>query len=72
MYRCRKVLGDLGQQRDLVKGTQKRLCNLPNTLGTSGDPIPLAGQRAKAEKWFFHVGTVISLLFYGPVLSYLR
>ena len=39
LERGRAVLGDLGQQREMLKGTQKRLYGVANTLGISGDTI---------------------------------
>jgi hypothetical protein len=33
LNRGRDVLGDLGQQRDMLKGTQKRMYSAANTLG---------------------------------------
>lgn len=37
--RGRAVLGDLGQQKEMLKGTQKRLYGVANTLGVSGETI---------------------------------
>ena len=39
LERGRAVLGDLGQQREMLKGTQKRLYGVANTLGISGETI---------------------------------
>ena len=39
LERGRAVLGDLGQQREMLKGTQKRLYGVANTLGVSGETI---------------------------------
>ncbi|MCJ1479143.1 protein transport protein bos1 [Lambiella insularis] len=36
LERGRAVLGDLGQQREMLKGTQKRLYSVANTLGLLG------------------------------------
>ncbi|KAI9763344.1 MAG: protein transport protein bos1 [Geoglossum simile] len=48
--RGRAVLGDLGQQRDILKGTQRRLYSVANTLGVSGDTIRMVERRAKQDK----------------------
>ncbi|OAX79229.1 hypothetical protein ACJ72_06453 [Emergomyces africanus] len=53
--RGRAVLGDLGQQREILKGTQRRLYNVANTLGVSGDTIRTIERRAKQDKWIFWV-----------------
>ncbi|KAI9783799.1 MAG: protein transport protein bos1 [Geoglossum umbratile] len=48
--RGRAVLGDLGQQREILKGTQRRLYSVANTLGVSGDTIRMVERRAKQDK----------------------
>ncbi|KKZ62266.1 isopenicillin-N N-acyltransferase [[Emmonsia] crescens] len=54
--RGRAVLGDLGQQREMLKGTQRRLYSVANTLGVSGDTIRTIERRAKQDKWIFWGG----------------
>lgn len=39
LERGRAVLGNLGEQREMLKGTQKRLYGVANTLGVSGETI---------------------------------
>jgi Golgi SNAP receptor complex protein 2 len=70
--RGRAVLGDLGQQRDMLKGTQKRLYTVANTLGISGDTIRMVERRAKQDKWIFWGGVVVFFLFCWLVIHYLR
>jgi hypothetical protein len=70
--RGRAVLADLGQQREVLKGTQRRLYNAANTLGISGDTIRMVERRAKQDKWIFWGGVVIFVLFCWAVLHYLR
>ncbi|RMD44137.1 hypothetical protein DV735_g1039, partial [Chaetothyriales sp. CBS 134920] len=52
--RGRAVLGDLGQQREILKGTQKKLYNVANTLGSTlaimSQAISDTFARCKAEK----------------------
>jgi Golgi SNAP receptor complex protein 2 len=72
LNRGRDVLGDLGQQRDMLKGTQKRLYTVANTLGISGDTIRMVERRAKTDKWIFYVGVVVFLLFCWLVIHFLR
>lgn len=69
--RGRAVLGDLGQQREILKGTQKRLYSVANTLGVSSDTIRMVERRAKQDKWIFWAGVVIFVLFCWLVLHYL-
>ncbi|OJD10795.1 hypothetical protein ACJ73_09694, partial [Blastomyces percursus] len=69
--RGRAVLGDLGQQREILKGTQRRLYNVANTLGVSGDTIRTIERRAKQDKWIFWGGVVVFFLFCWAVLHFL-
>ncbi|KAH7171293.1 hypothetical protein EDB81DRAFT_194830 [Dactylonectria macrodidyma] len=70
--RGQAVLGDLGQQREMLKGTQKRLYTVANTLGVSGDTIRMVERRAREDKWIFFAGVIIFFLFCWLVLHYLR
>jgi golgi SNAP receptor complex member 2 len=72
LARGQAVLGDLGQQREMLKGTQKRLYSVANTLGVSGDTIRMVERRAKQDKWIFGVGVVVFFAFCWLVLKYLR
>ncbi|THC92987.1 hypothetical protein EYZ11_007548 [Aspergillus tanneri] len=70
--RGRAVLADLGQQREVLKGTQRRLYSVANTLGVSGETIRKVERRAKQDKWIFWGGVVIFFLFCWAVLHFLR
>lgn len=70
--RGQAVLSDLGQQREMLKTTQKRLYSVANTLGISGDTIRMVERRAREDKWIFAAGVVIFLLFCWLVIHYLR
>ncbi|KAM0425067.1 hypothetical protein ACHAPT_009626 [Fusarium lateritium] len=70
--RGQAVLGDLGQQREMMKNTQKRLYNVANTLGVSGDTIRMVERRAREDKWIFFAGVIIFFLFCWLVLHFLR
>ncbi|KAF2837257.1 transporter bos1 [Patellaria atrata CBS 101060] len=70
--RGRAVLGDLGEQREMLKGTQKTLYNAANTLGISGDTIRMVERRARQDKWIFFVGVIVFFLFCYLVLKWLR
>lgn len=72
LERGRAVLGDLGQQREMLKGTQKKLYTVANTLGVSGDTIRMVERRAKQDKWIFWAGVVIFSLFCWLVIYFLR
>ena len=70
--RGRAVLGDLTQQREILKGTQRKLYSVANTLGVSSDTIRMVERRAKQDKWIFWGGVVVFFLFCWLVLRYLR
>ncbi|KAI9868812.1 MAG: protein transport protein bos1 [Trichoglossum hirsutum] len=70
--RGRAVLGDLGQQRDILKGTQRRLYSVANTLGVSGDTIRMVERRARQDKWIFWGGVVVFFGFCWLVLKIFR
>ncbi|KAK4180623.1 putative v-SNARE protein Bos1 [Triangularia setosa] len=70
--RGQAVLGDLGQQREILKNTQRRLYSVGNTLGISGDTIRMIERRARQDKWIFWGGVVVFFLFCWLVLHYLR
>lgn len=70
--RGRAVLGDLGQQREVLKGTQKKLYSVANTLGVSGDTIRMVERRAKQDKWIFWAGAIVFFLFCFLVIYYLK
>ena len=72
LERGRAVLGDLGDQREMLKGTQKKLYSVANTLGVSGDTIRMVERRAKQDKWIFWAGAIIFFAFCWLVIHYLR
>lgn len=72
LERGRAVLGDLGQQREMLKGTQKKLYSVANTLGVSGDTIRMVERRARQDKWVFWVGCVVFFGFCWVVVHFLR
>ncbi|KAI5456984.1 hypothetical protein BGZ63DRAFT_408449 [Mariannaea sp. PMI_226] len=72
IMRGQAVLGDLGQQREMLKSTQKRLYSVANTLGISGDTIRMVERRAREDKWIFFAGVIVFFLFCWLVLHFLR
>jgi len=72
LARGQAVLGDLGRDKEILKGTQKRLYTVANTLGVSGDTIRMIERRARQDKWIFWVGCVVFFGFCWGVLHYLR
>lgn len=72
LERGRAVLVDLGDQREMLKGTQKKLYSVANTLGVSGDTIRMVERRAKQDKWIFWAGAIVFFGFCWLVIHYLR
>jgi len=72
LERGRAVLNDLGDQREMLKGTQRKLYNIGNTLGISGDTIRMVERRAKQDKFIFWGGVVVFVIFVYFVLRWLR
>lgn len=72
LERGRAVLGDLGQQREILKGTQRKLYSVGTTLGISGDTIRMVERRAKQDKWIFWGGVLVFFGFCWAVLHFLR
>ncbi|KAI9850717.1 MAG: protein transport protein bos1 [Thelocarpon superellum] len=72
LERGRAVLGDLGQQREMLKGTQRKLYSIANTLGVSGDTIRMVERRATEDKWIFYGGVLGFFLFCYLVIHFLR
>jgi Golgi SNAP receptor complex protein 2 len=70
--RGRAVLGDLGQQREMLKGTQRKLYSVANTLGISGDTIRMVERRAMQDKWIFWGCVIFFFVFCYFVLKWLR
>ncbi|EPQ66272.1 v-SNARE protein [Blumeria graminis f. sp. tritici 96224] len=70
LARGQAVLGDLNQQREILKGTQKKLYSVANTLGISGDTIRVIERRAKQDKWIFYAGALVFFAFCWLVLHY--
>ncbi|KAL2163905.1 hypothetical protein VTH06DRAFT_3117 [Thermothelomyces fergusii] len=72
LARGQAVLGDLAQQREVLKSTQRRLYSAGNTLGISGDTIRMIERRAREDRWIFAAGVVVFFGFCWLVLRYLR
>ena len=66
------MLGDLGAQREMLKGTQRKLYDVASTLGVSGDTIRMVERRAKQDKWIFWAGVAVFFAFCWLILRYLR
>jgi len=66
------VLANLGQQKEILKGAQRRLYSVGSTLGISGDTIRMVERRARQDKWIFWSCVVVFFVFCYFVLKWLR
>jgi len=64
------VLGNLSTQREVMKGTKKRLLNAANTLGLSRETITFIERRTKADWYILVGGGTATLVCFGLILKY--
>ncbi|KAK9446708.1 uncharacterized protein V1518DRAFT_423350 [Limtongia smithiae] len=70
--RGRAVLGDLVEQRDMLKTTQRKLYSAANTLGVSTDTIKYIERRARQDRVLFWAGIVVVVVVFYLILRLLR
>ncbi|KAK9370493.1 hypothetical protein V1509DRAFT_251401 [Lipomyces kononenkoae] len=70
--RGRAVLGDLVEQRDVLKSTQRKLYSAANTLGISNDTLKYIERRARQDKAVFWAGVIICLVSFYFIIRWLR
>lgn len=63
-------MGNLANQRDLLKGTQRRLLSAANTLGLSRETITFIERRTKADWWILVGGGTATLFSFYLILRY--
>ncbi|GAA6044076.1 hypothetical protein JCM8097_005021 [Rhodosporidiobolus ruineniae] len=64
------VLGNLANQRDVMKGTQRRLLSAANTLGLSRETISFIERRTKADYYILLGGGAFTLFCFYLILKY--
>ncbi|KAH9944680.1 V-snare-domain-containing protein [Amylocystis lapponica] len=67
----RAVLDDLVDQRNVLKGTQRRLLDAANTLGLSRDVIGWIERRSTQDMYIFLVGAVFTFISFFMIWRYL-
>lgn len=65
------ILGNLGNQRDILKSTQRRLLSAANTLGLSREVIGFIERRGRGDMAVFLVGSVVTLISFIMIIRYL-
>jgi len=65
------VLDNLTNQRDVMKGTQRRLLSAANTLGLSRETISFIERRSKADLVILAVGATFTIGCFIAILRYL-
>ncbi|KAI0940526.1 hypothetical protein AcW1_003698 [Taiwanofungus camphoratus] len=67
----RAVLDDLVDQRNVLKGTQRRLLDAANTLGLSRDVIGWIERRSTQDMYIFFAGIVVTFVCFYLIWRYL-
>ncbi|KAI0344569.1 V-snare-domain-containing protein [Trametopsis cervina] len=67
----RAIYEDLVEQRNVMKGTQKRLLDAANTLGLSRDVIGWIERRSTQDMYIFVVGAIFTFLCFFLIWYYL-
>ncbi|KNC97180.1 uncharacterized protein SPPG_07567 [Spizellomyces punctatus DAOM BR117] len=67
----RTALQDLYEQREVLKGTQRRLYDIANTLGLSTTVIRYIEQRTATDRWILLGGMTITIILMWGIVHYL-
>lgn len=67
----RAVLGNLVEQKGMLKGTKRRLLDAANTLGMSRETIGWVERRTKQDAWIFGAGATFTLFSFWAIWYYL-
>ncbi|RDB25050.1 Protein transport protein bos1 [Hypsizygus marmoreus] len=67
----REVLDNLVDQRNMLKGTQRRLLNAANTLGLSRDVIGWIERRSTQDMYIFIGGAIFTFFCFFMIWKYL-
>ncbi|KAH9940426.1 V-snare-domain-containing protein [Epithele typhae] len=67
----RAVLDDLVDQRNVLKGTQRRLLDAANTLGLSRDVIGWIERRSTQDMYIFFAGAIFTFFCFFLIWKYL-
>ncbi|KAJ8454344.1 hypothetical protein ONZ45_g19346 [Pleurotus djamor] len=67
----REVLDNLVDQRNMLKGTQRRLLDAANTLGLSRDVIGWIERRSTQDMYIFFAGAIFTFVCFYLIWKYL-
>lgn len=67
----REVLDNLVDQREMLKGTQRRLLTAANTLGLSRDVISWIERRSTQDMYIFFGGAIFTFVCFFLIWYYL-
>lgn len=70
--RGRYALGDLTDQNELLRGTQRTFRKAAATLGVSQETIRKVEQRAREDKWIFYGGALTMFVLFYLIVRWLR
>lgn len=70
LERGRLVLENLGEQKEMLKSTRRKIYGVANTLGISTDTIRMVERRASQDKRIFYGGVVILVVCFYLILKY--
>ncbi|GJE95860.1 V-snare-domain-containing protein [Phanerochaete sordida] len=69
--RGQAVLGDLREQKDIMKGAKKRVLDAANTLGLSRNVIGWIERRSTQDMYIFIVGAIFTFVCFFLIWKYL-
>jgi len=70
IHQGQAILGNLGTQRDALKGTQRRLLSVANTLGLSRTTITFIERRSRGDMAIFLCGAFFTLVCFGYIIKW--
>lgn len=70
LERGKLVLENLGEQREMLKSTRRKIYGVANTLGISTDTIKMAERRATQDKRIFYGGIFILIVCFYYILKF--
>lgn len=70
LERGRMVLENLGEQREMLLNTRRKIYSVANTLGISNETIRLVERRAKQDKRIFYGGLILLIVCFYYIIKW--